>query len=301
MLNEIDLSRIDLNLLVVFDAVLTEQNVGRAAARLNLTPSAISHGLGRLRRMLNDPLFLRNPRGVVPTARAMEIAPAITEILTQVRSVIAMAEPFDPITSRRRFVIGAPDGVSAVVLMPLLKHLEKKAPGVDISLRQLLPTPGTISRERAWQAAFDELEGRAMDVAILPVEHVAPRFAARTMYEEEFAIAMRAGHPFGRNPTLRSYCDAQHLVVSHSGDAFGFVDASLAAHGLSRRIALAVLAQTELISALPKAFVAQHGERFGIATVPAPLDLDRFQIQAVATKASMMDSGLVWLVNALAA
>src|SRR5689334_15346255 len=112
MLNQIDLSRTDLNLLVLFETVLDEGHVGRAAARLNLTPSAVSHGLGRLRQLLNDPLFLRTPKGVVPTARASEVAPAIAEMLAQARSILATAAPFDPARSTRRFTIGAPDGVS---------------------------------------------------------------------------------------------------------------------------------------------------------------------------------------------
>src|SRR6266545_372013 len=103
MLNEINLSRTDLNLLVLFETVLAAQHVGRAADRLNLSPSAVSHGLARLRRLLNDPLFLRTPRGVVPTTRALELAGPIAEVLAQVRSVIATAEPFDPATSARRF------------------------------------------------------------------------------------------------------------------------------------------------------------------------------------------------------
>ena len=96
MLNKIDLSRADLNLLALFEVVLEERHVGRAADRLRLTPSAVSHGLGRLRRMLNDPLFLRTPKGVVPTARAAELAGPIAEVLARVRSVIATAAPFDP-------------------------------------------------------------------------------------------------------------------------------------------------------------------------------------------------------------
>src|SRR6187551_3233883 len=99
MLNEIELDRIDLNLLVLFDVVLSEQHVGRTARRLHLTPSAVSHGLGRLRRLLNDPLFLRTPRGVVPTDRALELAPQVTEVLARVRAVIETAAPFEPATT----------------------------------------------------------------------------------------------------------------------------------------------------------------------------------------------------------
>src|SRR5687768_5722774 len=111
MLNETnDLARVDLNLFVLFEAVLEERHVGHAAERLKLSPSAISHGLGRLRRLLNDPLFLKHPKGVVPTARATALAEPIARVLAQARQVVASADPFDPRRSTRRFTIGASDG-----------------------------------------------------------------------------------------------------------------------------------------------------------------------------------------------
>ena len=309
MLNEIDLSRSDLNLLVLFEVVLEEGHVGRAADRLKLTPSAVSHGLGRLRRLLNDPLFLRTPKGVVPTVRATELAGPVADGLARLRSVIATAAPFDPATSTRRFTIGAPDGISAVVLPPLFGRLRKSAPGIDVSARQLLPTPGDISPERAWRFAFADLEERAMDIAILPFDDIPARFHQRTLYQEDFVVAMRAGHPFAKAPTLDRYCGMQHLVVSHAGDAHGFVDEILAKRGLSRRVALtvpnfmfaiAVIAETELITALPRRFAAMHARRFGVVTAEPPLPLGRFRLTAIAAKAAMMDAGLAWFFGMLA-
>jgi DNA-binding transcriptional LysR family regulator len=99
------LVRIDLNLLVLFQVVLDERHVGRAAGRLNLTPSAVSDGLGRLRKLLNDPLFLRSPKGVVPTARALTLRDPVAEILARVQGVLGSAVQFDPATTERRFVI----------------------------------------------------------------------------------------------------------------------------------------------------------------------------------------------------
>ena len=139
MLHETDLSRVDLNLLVLFEAVLREQHVGRAAKRLHLSPSAVSHGLGRLRQLLKDPVFLRTPKGVVPTARALELAEPIGQLLAGARSVVATAAPFDPRTSAREFTIGAPDGASTLFLLPLLARLRREAPEVNIRLRQVLP------------------------------------------------------------------------------------------------------------------------------------------------------------------
>jgi len=303
MLNETDLSRTDLNLLVLFETVLKERHVARAAARLNLSASAVSHGLGRLRRLLNDPLFLRTPKGVVPTARATELAGPVSDILARVRSVVSTAEPFDAATSTRRFTLGAPDGVSAIVLPRLLAVLQRTAPGIDIGVRQILPTP-----TRVWHAALSDLEARAMDIAIIPTDDVPARFAERILFEEDFVIAMRKGHPFRARPTLERFCGMQHLVVSLTGDAHGFIDELLARRGHSRRIALtvpnfmfalAVLAETSLISALPRRFVAMHGRRFGIVSVEAPLALHRSRIRAIAPKVALMDAGLAWLFDTL--
>ncbi|NJO43724.1 MAG: LysR family transcriptional regulator [Cyanobacteria bacterium RU_5_0] len=308
MLNEIDLSRADLNLLVLFDVVMAERNVGRTAEQLHLSPSAVSHGLGRLRRLFNDPLFLRTPKGVAPTTRATELAVPIADILARVKSVMSIAEPFDPVTSSRRFMIGAPDGVSAIFLTPLLTELNKAAPKIDLGVRQLLPTEGESSPDRAWRTAFTDLDARVMDIAILPTDDIAARFLSKTLYEEEFVVATRAGHPFAVDPTLERYCEMQHLVVSQTGDPFGFVDRILSEKGLKRRIALtvpnfmlalAILAETDLISALPKRFVAMHAQRFKVVGTEAPLSLGRFRLNAVAPKVAMMDLGLVWLFDML--
>ena len=308
MLKDIHLSRVDLNLLVLFDAVLAERHVGRAAARMHLTASAVSHGLGRLRRLLHDPLFLRTPKGVAPTARALELAAPVAEVLSRVRGVLASAEPFDPKTSTRRFSIGAPDGASAVFLPPLLEAIRRSAPDVDVSLRQLLPAEGEASPERAWRLAYDALDGRALDVAVIPTGDVPARFHAQPLYDEDFVIAVRAGHPYAKAPTLARYCAMQHLVVSHTGDAQGFVDAALAQHGRTRRVAatvpnfmlaLAVVAETDLLSAFPRAFVARHAARFGVVAIEPPLALPRFQLNAVAPAVAMRDGGLAWLFDVL--
>ncbi|MGD9882825.1 MAG: LysR substrate-binding domain-containing protein [Reyranella sp.] len=304
MMNEIDLSRTDLNLLVLFEAVLEEGHVGRAADRLSLTPSAVSHGLGRLRRFLDDPLFLRTPKGVVPTARATELAAPIADILARVRSVMATAAPFDPSTSTRRFTIGAPDGASAVALHPLLAELSRTAPHIDIGVRQILPAPA-----RVWQSAVADLEARAMDIAIIPSDDIPPRFEKRCIYEEDFVIAMRRGHAFARNPTLERYCEMEHLVVSYGGDPYGFVDESLATLGRVRRIALtvpnfmfalAIIAESDFISALPRRFIAMHAARFGVVGLDAPLALPGFRVNAIAPKVAMLDAGLAWLFDLLA-
>jgi DNA-binding transcriptional LysR family regulator len=308
MLNKTDLSRIDLNLLVLFEIVSQERHVGRSAERLHLSPSAISHGLGRLRTLLGDPLFLKTPKGVVPTERALQLAPSVAEILARIRGVVSTATPFDPRHSTRRFVIGAPDGISSVVLPPLLETLREVAPGVDVGIRQLLPVQGFTVPHLAWRNALKELEDRTMDIAIIPFDDIPVRFHKQKLYEEEFVIAVRKGHSFQRNATLKRYCAMEHLVVSHTGDVSGFVDVELAKRGLTRRVALtvpnfifalSVLADTEMVSAVPRRFVEIHGARFDVVAVQAPLPLPRFSINVVLPKVAMMDAGLAWLVRLL--
>lgn len=305
MLNEIDLSRADLNLFVLFETVMETRHVGRAAEVLSLSPSAVSHGLARLRRMLDDPLFLRNPKGVEPTDRAVRLAPAIADVLARARAVVGAAKPFDPRMSTRRFVIGAPDGVSTVILPPLLTRLRRAAPNVDIAVRQLLPRQGEREAGLAWRDALGELESRSMDVAIMPTADVPVRFTTRPLYEEDFVIALRAQHPLTRKHTLERYCTAGHLVVSETGDPYGFVDLALAKRKLKRRVALTVpnfmfalatLADTDFISALPRSFVTMHGPRFGVVVREPELKLPHFKLTLVAPAVALKDAGLEWLV-----
>lgn len=309
MLKKTDVSRLDLNLLVLFEVVFEERHVRRAAERLNLSPSAISHGLARLRRMLDDPLFLRTAKGVEPTARAQELAVPVADVLARTRAVIELAAPFDPLTSTRRFRIGAPDAVAAVILPSLLARLRRAAPGIDVSVRQLLPVPGDLSPDRAWRGAFAELDDRHLDLAVIPVDTAPARFRVLRLYEEEFVIAVRDGHPFAGDPTLARYCAMQHLIVSTSGEAHGFVDDSLAPRGLARRVAmtvpnfmlaLAALADTDLAAALPAQLVAMHGRRFGLVALPPPLPLPPFRLSSVVPKAALTDRGLAWFLDLIA-
>jgi DNA-binding transcriptional LysR family regulator len=310
MLNEIDLSRADLNLLVLFETVLRERHVGRAASRLHLSASAVSHGLGRLRRLLADPVFLRTPRGVVPTARALELAAPISGVLAGARSVLATAAPFDPRTSTREFTLGAPDGASSLFLTPLLERVQREAPGVNVRLRQLLPPEAGRVDSSAWEPVFALLDGRVIDLAIAPFGEVPARFATRDLREEDFAIVSRRGHPFARSPGVREYCAASHLVVSLTGDPRGFVDQALAERGLKRRVALtvpgffmalAVVAETDLLAAVPRSFARAHARRAGLAVTEPPLPLRRFQLRIVLPAGAEGDPGLAWLRSTIVA
>jgi DNA-binding transcriptional LysR family regulator len=310
MLNTIDLSRTDLNLLVLFETVMRERHVGRAAQRLNLSPSAVSHGLSRLRAMLSDPLFIKTPRGVTPTERALALEASVAEILARVRAVMQTSAPFDPRTSTRAFTIGAPDGTAAVFLPPLVKALRRQAPNVDIRIRQLMPQHGATSIEAGWAHTFSDLDARAMDLAVVPIDTVPARFALRTLFEEDFVIAARANHAWLDKPTLAAFVAAAHLVVSHSGDPNGFIDTALSQRGMSRRVALtapnfmlalALLADSDLLAAIPRSLFALHGPRFKLRAAKPPLPLPKFALNVAAPKPALQDAGITWLIEMLAA
>ena len=300
MLNRINLARIDLNLLVLFEAVLEERHVARAAQRLHVSPSAVSHGLGRLRELMQDPLFLRQPRGVVPTERARELAAPIADILERARQVISRAEGFDPRKSVRRFVIGAPDAVTAVILPTLLAELRRDAPGIDLGVRNLVGQ---------FEASLRELDERSLDVALLPIENIPARFVTRTLFEDEgFVIVRRAGHPIGKRLTLARYCAAPHVLISVSGDPHGMVDTILEKRGLSRRVmltvsnfmqALAVVAESDLVAAIPRRFAARYAARYRVVVAEPPIPLMNAPVLAIAPQVATMDGGLTWLLGVL--
>jgi DNA-binding transcriptional LysR family regulator len=309
MLNKINLSRIDLNLLVVFSVVLDERHVGHAAARLHLTPSAVSHAIGRLRSLLNDPLFLRTPKGVVPTVRALELGQPVTEILSHLGKLLATSGPFNPANCQRRFVLGGPDAIMTSLAQPLLKAIGPAAPGVNISLLHLMPTPRGISVDQPWLESLEKLEKGEMDIAVLPIGEVPPRFESRYLYEEDFVVAMRKGHPFSRLPTQAQYMKASHLLVSQDGDPRGFVDEQLAKRGQRRRVALTVpnfmmalahLAKSDLIAALPRRLVSHEAERFGLTWVELPIKRKADSIRLVMTRAAMQDEAVSWFAQVLA-
>ena len=299
MLNKSNLARIDLNLLVLFEAVLEERHVARAAARLHVSPSAVSHGLGRLRELMQDPLFLRQPKGVVPTERARQLAAPVADILERARQVISRAERFDPRHSVRRFVIGAPDAVTAVLVPPLLNTLRREAPGVDLAVRNLVSQ---------FEAALSELDQRTLDVALLPLTDMPARFTSRVLYDEDFVLVRRVGHPSGRKFTLARYAAAAHVMVSLSGDPHGPVDKLLADRGLTRRVvltvpnflhALTIVAESDLVAALPRQFASRHARRYQVEITEPPIPLMASPIRAIAPNAATADAGLVWLLEML--
>jgi DNA-binding transcriptional LysR family regulator len=218
------IGRTDLNLLKVFEAVYEERNLLLAGKRLNLTQSAVSHALRRLRELVGDELFMRTPRGMVPTGRAAAMAPILRDSLRRIEDALGMA-PFSPARSARRFVIAANDHVTAVIVAPLSRELQEIAPGVDLVVR-----PST----RLDLAEQIDLGRIALAIGIFA--QVPPRLNSQTLLSQGERILMRKGHPAARRKLVPGDLAKYPLVtLSVGGQEEGAVGGFILERGLARQ------------------------------------------------------------------
>ena len=214
----------DLNLLKIFDAVFEDRNLVLAGQRLNLSQSAVSHALTRLRELVADDLFLRTGRGLVPTARAIDMAPALRDALRRIEATLG-AEPFVPAQSTRRFTIAANDHVTAVIVAPLSRELREAAPGVDLVIR-----PSTRLD------LAEQIDLGRIDLAIGIFSQVPERLNARTLMAQGEVILMRKGHPASRcKLTLTDFATYPLLTISVGGQEEGAIDGFILERGLARQ------------------------------------------------------------------
>ncbi len=206
------IGRTDLNLLKVFEAVYEERNLILAGKRLNLTQSAVSHALRRLRELVGDELFMRMGKGMVPTGRATAMAPTLLDSLRRIEDALGV-EPFSPDKSRRRFVIAANDHVTEVIVAPLFRELQKAAPGVDLVIR-----PSTRLD------LAEQIDLGRIDLAIGIFSQVPPRLNSRTLMSQGESILMRKGHPAARRRlTLLDLTKYPLVTLSVGGQEEGAV------------------------------------------------------------------------------
>jgi DNA-binding transcriptional LysR family regulator len=224
----VKLSAIDLNLLVVFDAVMQERNVTRAGQRVGLSQPAMSHALTRLRYMLKDDLFIRSPKGMLPTPRAEQLALPVRSALDGLQHSL---EPTQFIASEttRRFRI-AVDNYSAVVLVgPLVARISKIAPKVVLEFRP----SGALD-------ILDPLDRGELDSAIGPFREQGERFSRLSLLQDDFVVILRKGHVAAgsRELSMKEFAALPHLEISSVPFATDFVDQALARRKLTRRIQL---------------------------------------------------------------
>jgi len=283
----------DLNLLAVLDAVLRERSVQRAAERLAMTPSAVSHALARLREVVGDPLLVRTSKGMVPTARAERLAPRLRDALGALQGVFDDDAAFDPSAAQRFFTISSADLAQFVILPPLLKQLAREAPGLRLVVRP--PRPEML----------DQLASGAVDLAFSVMQDAPEGFRCQAVFREEFLCMLRKGHPAAAAPlTLERWLSLQHLSVAPRGGPGSIVDDALAKLGKQREIALVVphflmapliVAETDLALLLPARIARRYATLLPLELLPPPLPLAAFTIAQLWHERAHGDPAHAWL------
>jgi DNA-binding transcriptional LysR family regulator len=297
---------LDLNLLRVFDVVMVERNVTRAAERLAMTQPAVSNALRRLREAMGEELFVPGSTGVSPTPHAVALWPAIREALAGLRQLFD-PQGFDPALDERRFTLAMADATAAVILPPLLAAIEHSR--VSLQVEPLVTRdPRTL------------LERGGIDAAIGFFPDVARALAASlgqgettldALYDCDYVCAMRCDHALAvQQPlTLDAYCAAAHVRVSFAGRPHGFVDEKLAQLGRTRRVALMlgqyaaavqVLCQTDLLGVLPRRYVQASSAAEALHITALPFEMPRVEIGLLWHRRHERDAAQCWLRGTIA-
>lgn len=266
------ISRIDLNLLVVLDAIYTEGGITRAAGKLHLTQPAISHSLGRLRDLFKDELFAREGRAMVPTPLARNLITPVREALRRLEVTLNELERFDPATTQKRFTIAVRDVFESTLLPSLLKTVTRKAPSVDVAAVQI--------ERRAFES---ELAAGTLDAALDVLLPLSDQIRHRRISHDRQVVVARKNHPaVRRGLTLATYLKQHHVLVSSRRSGPGLEDVELSRQGLSRRIRLRcqhyfaacrVVSQTDLILTMPGTYAKVANRQFGNQILPLPLEM----------------------------
>ena len=263
------LATFDLNLLLVFEAILRERSVTRAAEALNLSQPAMSHALNRLRWMLKDQLFVRTPAGMMPTPRAEQLALPVRKALDELQLALE-PETFNPSTAERWFTIAVNNYAAVVLAGPIVAECSALAPHIRLSLRP----SGTLDLP-------DLLERGELDLVVSAIDAPAERFASQVLVEDRYVAVMRQGHPATvRALDLAIFAELPRLAISSSGEDLRFVDAALAAHGLSVSVALEtpyisagpLLARSDMIAVLGRQIAQEFRRSYPIAIKELPFE-----------------------------
>jgi DNA-binding transcriptional LysR family regulator len=273
-----NLSRVDLNLLVVLEAIADEGGVSRAAEKLNLTQPAVSHALARLRQTMGDPLFVRHGRQLAPTALTKRLIEPLRRSLQALEALIETGDGFDPVRTEITFSVAMRDVMEVLLLPALMRRLTRTAPRVDLRVVQV--------RRRSVEAGLaDGTLDAAFDVA-LPLSERVHRQRVGT---DRFVVVARKAHP-GIRPgfTLATYLEQQHVMVTSRRRGPAAEDIELGQHGLRRHVrlrcrnylaAFRVVGQTDLVITMPERYAALLGVTSGLRALKMPvkmptLDLD---------------------------
>lgn len=271
--------RLDLNTLLVLDALLELRSVSRAARKLNVGQPALSAALGKLREHFGDPLFVKVGREMQPTALTQSLAEPTRELLQQAERVARARQAFDPLAARRRFVVSVSDYTSTVLMPTVYRLLAREAPSVQLILRST-PMPSVAEP----QPATESLERRGHDFAIVPSGAHSARHRAEQLLSDGFVCIARREHP-----QVRGVLDATlfgtlpHVVTEFDEGRVSTLDSdALATAGIARRIGAVVdrfnmlgevVAATDCVATLPSRLAQQMMARLPLQLMPLPATL----------------------------
>jgi DNA-binding transcriptional LysR family regulator len=291
-----NLARLDLNLLVLLEALLEEESVTRAAARVGLSQPAASHALKRLRLLLNDPLLEKDGRGLRLSDRAHQLRAPLAKALEDLRRVLNAPAPFDPAASRFKARMFASDHIAFVLMPELLRQLERQAPGAEIALHW-------SQGDRAVQA----LETGEVDIAVGRYNNT-PGFVCRSnLYEEVLVVQARRDHPLFLAPmTAEAFAAQPRIATSFDGRMFGDQEQAMARAGLqvrSRLVMPHLLAapmltlDSDLVTIAPRRMAQRLAGLMDVDWRPLPFDAPPIPIEMIWHEKTAADPALAWFRN----
>lgn len=289
----VNLRTIDLNLLVIFDALIKENSVSAAAERVGLSPSAVSHALRRLRVTMNDELFMRTNRGIQPTERAIQLSGEVGQALQQIEDALEKQQVFDPTRSTRTFRIQVSDYVTGFLLPRLTEHLRSEAPSVRIIAEQF-PLHTDPAKEPA-----------DLQVRLTYGKEQPNTLRTEHLISDHFIVAMRKGHPaHAQEMTAEHYAALNHLKVSLGAIGSSPIDDALAKRGLKRNIVVtvpswsdisAIIERSDLVCVVPNGWQEPFNRHARYDFAPLPLKEVLFSIDQCWDAKRSRDAGQKWL------
>lgn len=299
IIHNMNLQSIDLNLLVVLEALVEECNVTRAAKRIGLSQPAMSNALARLRRTFDDPLLVRTAEGMIPTPAAQALVIPVRHALTQLREALEEKAVFDPTATERTFHLLTNDYAEIALVAPLLQTLRANAGAIKLRIqrpRSVFEPPSTSSLADA----FDLAVGFYPDALALDA-----RLHSALLWEERNVCLVSAKHPtINGKLSLKQFAEAEHVALFYKPSGPGVVDTLLAQKGYTRKIAVQsphfsslpfIVAGTNLIATVPERMARQFARRLKLQVLPVPLDLPAFRLTLLWHQRHHSDPAHRWL------
>lgn len=293
-----DFNRLDLNLLVVFNAIFHVESVSVAARQLNISQPSVSAALSRLRQVLKDPLFVRTRGGMIPTKRARDLAQPVQQALGFLRQALIATEGFDPMTSDRTFTLLLSE-IGQIVFLPQISEM----------MRQKAPRARLVIAATKAANHLDEFEKGKIDLGMGVWPHLKSDVVRNDLFSDEWCCIVRKGHPsFSGRLTLKKYLAAKHVAVCSVSGGDEAITRILDRNGLQRRVALEVtdflappmiVARTDLVATVPTSLARFVANFAPLTLLRPPIKLPPIRVCLYGHKEMEYDSGRRWLAQAI--